>query len=181
MNNSHQETSPDIQETEFGDPALSTQKRVIYFSSGETLDEEDSEEEEEQSSNRPPFREPAERSRFSFKNVAILVGRVSLLTCDFLGERLAGALGLNAAKYQYAIDQHHRDHKKASSEATDLHLMEGQAETIHLSPGLDGSNYGATGDVQCPANSQERNIETHKDRSEGFHNRAYQEDEHYSK
>lgn len=31
--------------------------------------------------------------------------------CDFLGETLAGILGLNAAKYQYAIDQYHRDHK----------------------------------------------------------------------
>lgn len=33
------------------------------------------------------------------------------LACDFLGERLAGALGLKAAKYQYAIDQYDRDHK----------------------------------------------------------------------
>lgn len=33
------------------------------------------------------------------------------LACDFLGERLAVALGLKAAKYQYAIDQYHREHK----------------------------------------------------------------------
>lgn len=58
------QTSPDIQETEFGSSALTKQRRITYFSSGETLEEEDSEEEEEeeeQSSNRPPFREPAER------------------------------------------------------------------------------------------------------------------------
>lgn len=42
---------------------------------------------------------------------------VSLQTqaCDFLGERLAGALGLNAAKYQYAIDQYHHDRKVVSN------------------------------------------------------------------
>ncbi|XP_078130824.1 protein FAM177A1 isoform X2 [Sander vitreus] len=179
MNNSHPETSPDIQETEFGSPALTKQRRITYFSSGETLEEEDSEEEEEeeeQSSNRPPFREPAERTRLSFKNVALLVGRISLLACDFLGERLAGALGLNAAKYQYAIDQHHRDHKTTSSKATD-NLKGEQAATIHLSSGLDGSHYGATGHVRCPADTQESCDEKHMDRSEGCHNRAYQADE----
>lgn len=33
------------------------------------------------------------------------------LACDFLGKNLAGVLGLDAAKYQYAIDQHQRNHK----------------------------------------------------------------------
>ncbi|XP_035534129.1 protein FAM177A1 isoform X2 [Morone saxatilis] len=178
MNNSHQETSLDIQEAEFGGPDVSKQRRVIHFSSGETLEEDDSAEEEEQPSNRPPFKEAAERARLSFKNVAILVGRISLLTCDFLGERLAGALGLNAAKYQYAIDQHHRDHKTTSSQAKD-DLREGQVETIRLSPGLDGSHYGATGDVRCPADSRESCDEKHMDRNEGCHNRGYQADEDY--
>lgn len=96
------------------------------------------------------------QTRFSFKNVAILVGRISLLgmsqlnikhksitltnltksislsfhvilfhilACDFLGERLAGALGLNAAKYQYAIDQYQHDHKVMEG------LMENSAAT----------------------------------------------------
>ncbi|XP_075939778.1 uncharacterized protein LOC142941665 [Anarhichas minor] len=179
MNDGHQEPSSDVQETEFGSPARSKQRRTIHFSSGETLEQKDSEEEEEeeeQSSNRPPFREP-ERTRLSFKNVAILVGRIALLTCDFLGERLAGALGMNAAKYQYAIDQHHRDHKTTSSQAKD-NLREGQAETIHLYPGLkDRSHYGATGEARCPADSQASCDEKHMDRSEGRHNRAYQADE----
>lgn len=33
------------------------------------------------------------------------------LACDFLGEKLAGVLGLNTAKYQYAVDEHQRDNK----------------------------------------------------------------------
>lgn len=180
MTDSHQETSADIQETEFGGTSLSKKKKIIHFSSGETLEVQDSEEEEEedeQSSKRAPFREPAERTRFSFKNVALLVGRISLMTCDFLGERLAGALGLNAAKYQYAIDQYQRDHKSqtTSSRATDG-LEGGQAETIHLSPGLDGSHYGATGDVSCPVDPQESCEEKHVWRK-GRHNRGYQADE----
>ncbi|XP_040919738.1 protein FAM177A1 [Toxotes jaculatrix] len=179
MNNSHQEAA-NAQETSFAGPSPSKQKKVIYFSSGETLEEEDSEEEEEQSSNRPPFREPTERTRFSFKNVAILVGRISLMTCDFLGERLAGALGLNVAKYQYAIDQHQRDHKKTSSPATDG-LMEGQAETIHLSPGLDWRRYGASGDARCPTDPPESYDEKHMNRKGGYHNTSYQTDEDYLK
>lgn len=182
MNNGHQETSLDIQETEFGTPGISKQRRIIHFSSGETLEEEDSEEEdseeEEEQSDRPPFTEPAKRTRFSFKNVAILVGRISLLTCDFLGERLAAALGLTAAKYQYAIDQYHRDHKTANRQATEA-LREGKAETIHLSSPNDGSHYGATGNIRSPVNSQESCDRKHMDRNEGLHNRGYQADEDY--
>lgn len=95
-----------------------------------------------------------EKTKRSFKNVAILVGRMSLLACDFLGERLAGALGLNTAKYQYAIDQYHREHKVTSDDPKD------KAENIYLSPRLDGSHYGAIADINshpgshgCPNSS----------------------------
>lgn len=53
----------EIQETQFEDPAPSKQKKIIHFSSGETLELEDSEEEEEQSPSTPPFTEPTERVR----------------------------------------------------------------------------------------------------------------------
>ncbi|XP_041814061.1 protein FAM177A1 [Chelmon rostratus] len=173
MNSGHQETPLDIQETESESPAVSKQRRIIHFSSGETLEEDDSEEEEEQPSDRP-----AERTRFSFKNVAILVGRISLLTCDFLGERLAGALGLNAAKYQYAIDQHHRNNKTMSSQTTE-NLGEGRVETIHLTPGPKGSHYGATGDERRLVDLQESCDDKHTDRNEGCHNKGYQADDDY--
>ncbi|XP_012711648.3 protein FAM177A1 isoform X1 [Fundulus heteroclitus] len=166
---SHQEVSAQFHETDFGGPPLQKQKRIIYFSSGETLELEDPEEEEaeEQPSNRTPFEQPGRRTRISFKNVAILVGRMSLLACDFLGERLAGALGLNAAKYQYAIDQYHREHKAAGVPPED------QAENINLSPGLHGSHYGATGDVRCPPDPHE----SCEHRDKGCQNRAYHNDE----
>ncbi|KAM4712835.1 uncharacterized protein FYW61_020050 [Anableps anableps] len=78
---SHKEVSPQSEETEFGGPPLQKQRKIIYFSSGETLELENSEEDEaeEQRSHRTPFKGPGRRARISFKNVAILVGRMSLL------------------------------------------------------------------------------------------------------
>lgn len=143
------------------------EKKVIHFSSGETVEVEDSEEEEESSPQRNPFQDPAEKTRLSFRKTLVLFGRVSLMTCDFLGKRFAGALGLNVAKYQYAMDQYHRDHKAPRSRAT-----ERPAESSRLSSGAAGSRYGTTG---CAA-AQDRN----KDLKEGYHNRGYQEDEETS-
>ncbi|KAM9356475.1 protein FAM177A1 isoform 1-T5 [Pholidichthys leucotaenia] len=162
-------------------------KKIIHFTSGETLEVEDSEmeeeeEEAEQSTNKPPFEEPAEKTKLSFKNVVILIGRISLLACDFLGERLAGALGLNAAKYQYAVDQYHRhhQHKQTRISQTDG-LQEAQTETSHLSARLDGSHYGAAGNGRDPAAAtaaaaQESPAEN-RGKTGGCHNRGYQADE----
>ncbi|KAM9840760.1 protein FAM177B [Aulostomus maculatus] len=179
MNDRHQE------ETEFGCPVQSKQKKIIHFSSGETLTEDDSEEEEEeeeeqQSSNSVPFRDPAPRARFSFKNVAALLGRLSLLTCDFIGERLACALGLTAAKYQYAIDQHQRDQQTTSSQTTNS-LKGRQGESAHLSLGVEGSLYGAMGQRRCPADRPQPCDETQPSRDEGRVNRSYQADEDYQR
>ncbi|XP_004542399.1 uncharacterized protein LOC101488067 [Maylandia zebra] len=178
MNN--QETSANTTETNFEGPASAKERKVIHFSSGETLVVEDSEEEEVETSNKTPFEEPKQKTRLSFKNVAILVGRFSLLACDFLGERLAGALGLSAAKYQYAIDRYQHDHKTTNSRASD-DLKKGQAETVTLSPRSDWSHYGATGDVSCPPNPQESSDEKQMAGKEGCHNKGYQADEEHLK
>lgn len=157
MNNgNHEKVFPQVHETALGGPTLHNEKRIVYFSSGEILELKDPEEDdaEEQLSNETLFKEPGGRTKRSFKNVAILVGRMSLLACDFLGERLAGALGLNTAKYQYAIDQYHREHKVTSDDPKD------KAENIYLSPRLGGSHYGAIADINshpgshgCPNSS----------------------------
>lgn len=49
-----------MQETQFGDYAVTKQRRIIHFSSGETLEEKDSEEEEDQPSDSP-FRESEQK------------------------------------------------------------------------------------------------------------------------
>jgi len=91
------QTSADISETEFGGSALPKRKKIIPFSNGETLEVEDP----------TPFNESAQRvetclnekimltarwqsvvlflfflsqTKLSFKNVAILVWRISLLS-----------------------------------------------------------------------------------------------------
>ncbi|CAL9692184.1 unnamed protein product [Knipowitschia caucasica] len=121
-----------MQETQFG-CVEAPQKRVIYFTNGETLDlDSDEEEEEEEEKAVGYFGDNRRKGRFSLKNLVLRVGRLSLLTCDFLGERLAGALGLNEAKYQYAIDQHQRQKKIVDD-----------AGTTPLSPS-EVCRYGAT-------------------------------------
>lgn len=125
-----------MQETQLGGADVSRERRVIHFTSGETLDLDSEEEEEEE---RPTFRDTERKARLSIKNLARRVGRLSLLVCDFLGERLAGALGLNDAKYQYAIDQHQRQNKAIGGE---------DPGTTPLSPDNSRSRYGATEDTR---------------------------------
>ncbi|XP_046878313.1 protein FAM177A1 [Hypomesus transpacificus] len=137
MNNNLQE-GVDVQETEFGGPSLSKERRVIHFSSGETLEEEGSEE-EEGGNDQPAFTELANTSKFSWRTVA----RMSLQTCDFLGGKLAGVLGLNAAKYQYAIDEFCRDSKPADRNPDEASPKD-RAEKVHLAP-RNSVAYGTTG------------------------------------
>ncbi|XP_034017608.1 protein FAM177B [Thalassophryne amazonica] len=167
MKNSHQEEM-DIQETEFRGPSQSKQNRIIYFSNGETMEEEDSEEEED--AEEPAFRE--ERIKPSWKNVAVLVWRASLFTCDFLGKRCASLLGLNAPKYQYVID--HQQQK-----TTKRLTLEGLGGGRHLSPKLDARQYGAMEEMRNPTSPQGSSHEEYEDSGGGHPNRGYQdEDDH---
>lgn len=59
-----------------------------------------------------------------------------------------------------------------SSQTTD-ELRDGEAETLHLSQGVDGAQYGATADTRSPQSCDEK----HMDGNKGIHNRGYQEDE----
>uniref|UniRef100_A0A667Y5C6 Uncharacterized protein n=1 Tax=Myripristis murdjan TaxID=586833 RepID=A0A667Y5C6_9TELE len=96
--------------------------------------------------------------------------------CDFLGEKLAGVLGLNAAKYQYAIDQYHRDHKGTNSQSTKEGDSQVGTDRVLLSPGQDGSGYGAT--CGGPAADQGACYKTPAElRNEGSYNRGYQEED----
>ncbi|CAN9507784.1 unnamed protein product [Ophioblennius macclurei] len=175
MSDRHQEIPPEIHEMEFpGRPERPKEKKIIHFASGETLEVDDSEDEEEVTE-PPPKRTPfQERSStgFSFKKTVVLLGRISLMSCDFFGKRLAGALGLDAAKYQYAVNQYHRDQKATRSRATGEPV-----ESIRQTSGPAGSRYGAVGSTSRSAAPQER----HEDLKEGCCNRGYQEDDDNAK
>ncbi|CAB1340193.1 unnamed protein product [Coregonus sp. 'balchen'] len=161
---------PDIQETQFGGSSLSQQRRVIHFSSGETLEEDDSEEEEEEgTSHVQVFREPEDMPKLPWRAFTWSLGRKSLRTCDFLGEKLAGLLGLNTAKYQYAVDEYQRDNKNTGSKDTEC-SYEKRRERIHHSSRII-SEYGATSSHGVPAGSQATEHGT-----TGSHNKGYQDD-----
>ncbi|KAK7134042.1 hypothetical protein R3I94_015788 [Phoxinus phoxinus] len=117
-------------------------KRVIHFSSGEILTEDDSEEEEDrlhQQSSDPRSWTWTHYSRFWGTQIL----RKSLRFCDFFGEKMAGLLGLNSAKYQYAVDQYHREHEN-EAEGEVLSSSTGvNEERINLSR-IESKQYGAT-------------------------------------
>ncbi|XP_010880606.1 protein FAM177A1 isoform X2 [Esox lucius] len=116
--------------------------RVIHFCSGETLQEDDSAEEEEAPSEEQVFREPEDKPKIPWRAFIWSLGRNTLHTCDFLGGKLAGLLGLNTAKYQYAVDEYHRDSKETGRKVTECSYEE-RTEIIQLSSRIT-SEYGAT-------------------------------------
>ncbi|XP_009293287.1 uncharacterized protein [Danio rerio] len=139
----------------------------IHFSSGETLTDEDSEEEEDLHQTASCVTEPG---NWTWKDRSRIWGsrflNKSLQYCDFLGERMAGLLGLNAAKYQYAID-HHRDHKFVQEEAiaepssTNTSMNE---EKINLSQ-MASKQYGATNTADA---AQKQTLQCKGELNEGF-------------
>ncbi|XP_071007771.1 protein FAM177A1-like [Oncorhynchus clarkii lewisi] len=155
------------EERQFGGLSLSLQRRVIHFASGETLEEDDSEEED--TLQEEVFREPEDMPKLPWRAFTWSLGRKSLRTCDFLGEKLAGLLGLNTAKYQYAVDEHQRDNKNTGSKDTEC-SYEKRRERSHLSLRMS-SEYGATCSQGVPAGSQAT-----EHRTTGSHNMGYQDD-----
>ncbi|XDV41168.1 hypothetical protein PO909_010076 [Leuciscus waleckii] len=121
------------------------QVKVIHFSSGEILTEEDSEEEEDLHLHQEPSasdpRGGTWRDYSRFWGTQIL--RKSLRFCDFIGEKMAGLLGLNSAKYQYAVDQYHREHRNKTEGEVLSSSTSVNEERINLSK-IESKQYGAT-------------------------------------
>ncbi|XP_072513070.1 protein FAM177A1 [Salminus brasiliensis] len=102
---------------ELEDKELSKEKaprRVIHFSSGETM-EEYSTEEEDNSEKHPEKKDllsPIDTSKLTWgPYVWFQMWRAATSTvsaCDYLGERMASLFGVTSAKYQYAIDEFDR-------------------------------------------------------------------------
>ncbi|XP_074844698.1 protein FAM177B isoform X2 [Carettochelys insculpta] len=93
-------------------------RRIIYFASGETMEEYSTEEEEEEEE-----QQPLDTSKLSWglylRLWAVRIATTSLFTCEFLGGKLATLLGLNEPKYQYAIDEYYRTQNKESEDEED--------------------------------------------------------------
>lgn len=87
------QASADIPETNFGGPASSKERKVIHFTSGETLEVEEGKEEEEQSSSRTPFEEPQQKVGICLKEKKTCVGCLTAATsraciCLFFSDQL---------------------------------------------------------------------------------------------
>ncbi|XP_060102071.1 protein FAM177B-like [Heteronotia binoei] len=96
-----------------------TPKRIIYFASGETLEEFSSEEEDQEEVIHEPF-DTASLSWGAYLQFwALQVAAVSFFTCEFLGGKLATLFGLDQPKYQYAIDEHYRAQRMESESDED--------------------------------------------------------------
>lgn len=118
-----------------------TPRRVIHFSSGETM-EEYSTEEEDNSEKHPEKKDllsPIDTSKLTWgPYVWFQMWRAATSTvsaCDYLGERMASLFGITSAKYQYAIDEFDRMKEKEKeveeshiSEEAESHFEEQQSE-----------------------------------------------------
>lgn len=108
-------------------------RRIIHFSSGETMEEYSTDEEEGE--DKEPERKDllsspvdAVRSKltwgpyFWFHMWRAATSTIS--ACDYLGERMASLFGITSAKYQYAIDEYYRMKKEREEEREENRLSE---------------------------------------------------------
>uniref|UniRef100_A0A8C2X385 Family with sequence similarity 177 member A1 n=1 Tax=Cyclopterus lumpus TaxID=8103 RepID=A0A8C2X385_CYCLU len=103
-------------------------RRIIHFSSGETM-EEYSTDEEEGGSGEPErkdlltvFSKLTWGPYFWFHMWRAATSTIS--ACDYLGERMASLFGITSAKYQYAIDEYYRMKKEREEEKEEDRLSE---------------------------------------------------------
>ncbi|XP_026196571.1 protein FAM177A1-like isoform X1 [Anabas testudineus] len=114
-------------------------RRIIHFSSGETM-EEYSTDEEEGEDKEPEMKDllsspvDAVRSQmtwgpyFWFHMWRAATSTIS--ACDYLGERMASLFGITSAKYQYAIDEYYRMKKEREEEKEENRLSEEAERTF---------------------------------------------------
>ncbi|KAG5265522.1 hypothetical protein AALO_G00243420 [Alosa alosa] len=120
----------DFENVELGDLGLKKQKvprRTIYFASGETMEEYSTDEEEEEPEKKEALTTVDPSTLTWGPYVWFQMWRMATSTvsvCDYLGERLAGLLGITSPKYQYAIDEYYRMRKEDEEEEEENRLAE---------------------------------------------------------
>ncbi|XP_036943343.1 protein FAM177A1 isoform X3 [Acanthopagrus latus] len=108
-------------------------RRIIHFSSGETMEEystDEEEAEEKEAERKDLLSSPVDAVRskltwgpyFWFHMWRAATSTIS--ACDYLGERMASLFGITSAKYQYAIDEYYRMKKEREEEKEENRLSE---------------------------------------------------------
>nr|XP_057945364.1 protein FAM177A1-like isoform X2 [Doryrhamphus excisus] len=116
-----------------------TPRRIIHFSSGETMEEYSTDEEDEEG--KDPERKDllsspvgAVRSKMTwgpyFWFYMWRAATSTISACDYLGERMASFFGITSAKYQYAIDEYYRIKKQREEENEETRLSEEAEHTF---------------------------------------------------
>ncbi|KAI5090930.1 hypothetical protein C0J45_19791, partial [Silurus meridionalis] len=110
-------------------------RRVIHFSSGETMEEYSTEDEEDHTHTRPEQNDllsSVDASTLTWgPYVSLQMWRAAsntLSACDYMGERVASLFGITSPKYQYAIDEYNRTNKQIKNEGMDSPVS-GEAES----------------------------------------------------
>uniref|UniRef100_A0A3B5LJV5 Uncharacterized protein n=1 Tax=Xiphophorus couchianus TaxID=32473 RepID=A0A3B5LJV5_9TELE len=101
------------------EPKEKAPRRIIHFSSGETMEEYSTDEEEAEdpeAERKDLLSPPVDASKmtwgpyFWFHMWRAATSTIS--ACDYLGERMASLFGITSAKYQYAIDEYNKIKKE---------------------------------------------------------------------
>ncbi|KAK2883630.1 hypothetical protein QQF64_016710 [Cirrhinus molitorella] len=112
-----------------------TPRRIIHFSSGETMEEYSTDEEEEDKTQnaKKDLLSSIDTTKLTWgPYVWFQMWRAATSTisaCDYLGERMASLFGITSAKYQYAIDEYSRSKREKEDRDEDTRLSE---EAEHL-------------------------------------------------
>ncbi|XP_007569006.2 protein FAM177A1-like isoform X2 [Poecilia formosa] len=119
------------------EPKEKAPRRIIHFSSGETMEEYSTDEEEAEdpeAERKDLLSPPIDASKmtwgpyFWFHMWRAATSTIS--ACDYLGERMASLFGITSAKYQYAIDEYNRIKKEKEEEAEENRLSEEAERTF---------------------------------------------------
>uniref|UniRef100_A0A8C1SIC7 Zgc:153383 n=1 Tax=Cyprinus carpio TaxID=7962 RepID=A0A8C1SIC7_CYPCA len=112
-----------------------TPRRIIHFSSGETMEEYSTDEEEEDTTQnaKKDLLSSIDTSKLTWgPYVWFQMWRAATSTisaCDLIGERMASLFGITSAKYQYAIDEYSRSKREKEERDEDTRLSE-EAEPL---------------------------------------------------
>ncbi|KAM4712978.1 protein FAM177A1-like isoform 2-T2 [Anableps anableps] len=119
------------------EPREKVPRRIIHFSSGETMEEYSTDEEEAEdpeAERKDLLSPPVDASKmtwgpyFWFHMWRAATSTIS--ACDYLGERMASLFGITSAKYQYAIDEYNRIKKEKEEEKEESRLSEEAERTF---------------------------------------------------
>uniref|UniRef100_A0A673J1W6 Family with sequence similarity 177 member A1 n=1 Tax=Sinocyclocheilus rhinocerous TaxID=307959 RepID=A0A673J1W6_9TELE len=99
-----------------------TPRRIIHFSSGETMEEYSTDEEEEDKTQNSKKDLLSSIDTFTHSDIIYSpschskpmwrAATSTISACDYLGERMASLFGITSAKYQYAIDEYSRSKRE---------------------------------------------------------------------